>query len=96
VETIEYEFKGGFPTERTVREAYDEADFVRAIQAYKFFFPTVSILGTWAGNAHAGMVANRTFMLMRGSPAQVAFTPDSDAPYASFNVDLGKAGPMVV
>ena len=46
---IEYTFKGGFPTTETIQRAYDDADFCRAIEAYKFFYPTVSIAGTWKG-----------------------------------------------
>ena len=45
----EYEFKGGYPTPETVQKAYDDADLTRAIQAYKFFYPTVSFEGTWRG-----------------------------------------------
>ena len=42
----EYAFKGGFPTPETVQQAYDDADLNRAIQAYRFFYPTVSIAAT--------------------------------------------------
>lgn len=38
----DYEFVGGYPTEATIKKAYDDADLARAIQAYKFFYPTVS------------------------------------------------------
>ena len=90
----EYKFKGGYPTAKTVQQAYDDSDLVRAIQAYKFFYPTVSIAATWDGNARAGMVANKVAMIMRGSPAQTVLTPNSDTPYAGVNVDLTD-GPMV-
>src|SRR5688572_4915609 len=66
-----YEFAGGFPTPTTIQQAYHDADLVRAITAYKFFFPTVSIGATWDGNAHAGLVPNKQFLLMLGSPRQV-------------------------
>jgi hypothetical protein len=84
----EYEFKGGFPTPETVQKAYDDAYLSRAIEAYKFFYPTVSIVGTWTGNIHAGMIPNKVLLLMRGSPAQVVFTPNSDTPYAGGTIDL--------
>ena len=45
-----YEFAGGYPTPETVRRAYDEADLNRAVQAYRFFYPGVSIMATWKGN----------------------------------------------
>ena len=37
-----YTFTGGYPTGETVRNAYDDADLIRAVQAYRFFYPTVS------------------------------------------------------
>ena len=40
--TPRYEFVDGYPTEETVQRAYDDADYIRALTAYKFFYPTVS------------------------------------------------------
>ena len=37
-----YEFERGFPTADTAKKAYDEADLNRAVEAYRFFYPTVS------------------------------------------------------
>lgn len=91
----DYVLKNGYPTPQTIRKAYDDADLSRAIEAYKFFYPSVSILATWEGNVRAGVVPNHTFILMHGSPEQVVFTPNSDTPYAGFCIDL-TAGPMVV
>ena len=62
---------GCYPTARTVQQAYDDADLARAIQAYKFFWPTVSIAATWNGNARAGLKPNTVAMLLRGSPFQI-------------------------
>lgn len=62
-----YEFKGGFPTPETIQKAYDDADLNRAITAYKFFYPTVSILATYEGNARAGMTENKNRLLMLGT-----------------------------
>jgi hypothetical protein len=58
-----YEFKGGYPTPETIQKAYDD-DLSRAIEAYKFFYPTVSIVGTWKGNIRAGNIPNGTILLM--------------------------------
>jgi hypothetical protein len=91
----EYEFKGGFPTPETVQKAYDDADLSRAIEAYKFFYPTVSIVGTWKGNLRAGTVPNQVLLLLHGRPEQLVFTPNSDTPYAGGTLDLS-AGPIVV
>jgi hypothetical protein len=88
----EYEFKGGLPTPQTV-QASDDADLIRAIEAYKFFFPTVSIANAWYGNACAGMIPNKSFLLMMGSaPHPARF---SDTPHAAALIDL-TVGPMVV
>lgn len=90
-----YRFEGGFPTPQTVQQAYDDADLVHAIEAYKFFFPTVSMVGIWKGNLRAGAVPNKAFVIMQGRPNQVALTPNSDTPYAGGAIDLSQ-GPVVV
>ncbi len=90
-----YEFVNGYPTATTIQNAYDAADLNRAIQTYRFFYPTVSILATWDGNMAAGCVANKTFAIMDGAPAQKAFTPNSDTRYAGLTLDLSD-GPVVI
>jgi hypothetical protein len=90
-----YEFVGGYPTPETVRRAYDDADLNRAVSAYRFFYPTVSVVGTWEGNLAAGMVPNKVFGILEGTPAQLVFTPNSDTPYAGLVLDVGDA-PMVM
>jgi hypothetical protein len=91
----EYSFKGGYPTPETIQRAYDDADLARAIQAYKFFYPTVSFEGTWRGNLKEGVVPNRAFALLEGTPTQLVFTPNSDTPYSGLALDLSR-GPFVV
>jgi hypothetical protein len=90
-----YGFAGGYPTPETVRRAYDEADLNRAVQAYRFFYPSVSIMATWKGNLRAGMVANKVFGLLEGTPKQYVFTPNSDTPYSGLPLDVTD-GPMVL
>ncbi len=85
----------GFPTAAEAKRLHDEADFNRAVQAYRFFYPSVSIMGTWQGNLRAGVVPNQVFALLEGSPKQLVFTPNSDTPYAGIALDLS-SGPMVV
>ena len=91
----EYEFKGGYPTPETIQRAYDDADLSRAIEAYKFFYPTVSFEATWRGNLKEGAVANAVFALLEGTPFQIVFTPNSDTPYSGLPLDLSD-GPMVI
>jgi len=90
----DYKIAGGFPSSETIQQAYDDADLIRAIEAYKFFFPTVSFAGTFAGNAAAGLKPNQGFLLLKGSPFQTVLTPNSDTPYTGAMIDLGD-GPMV-
>jgi hypothetical protein len=91
----QYEFVGGYPTPETVRRAYDEADLNRAVQAYRFFYPSVSIMATWKANLRSGMVANKVFGLLEGTPKQYVFTPNSDTPYSGLPLDVSE-GPMVL
>jgi hypothetical protein len=64
-------FEGGFPTPETIQRAYDDADLNRAVQAYRFFFPTVSGLAIFKDNAAVGVVANRVFARFATEPEQV-------------------------
>jgi hypothetical protein len=91
----EYDFRGGFPTPETIELAYDDSDLCRAIEAYKFFFPTVSIAAMWKGDQRIGLSPNAAFLLLRGTPRQTVLTPASDTPCAVANLDLS-AGPVVV
>ncbi|MET0815834.1 MAG: DUF1254 domain-containing protein [Pseudoxanthomonas sp.] len=90
-----YRFTGGYPDKKTIQRAYADADFNRALTAYRFFYPTVSIVGTWKGNLKGGVVPNKIFALLEGTPNQLVFTPNSDTPYAGLALDLG-IGPIVV
>jgi len=90
-----YTFERSYPSGDTAQKAYDNSDLNNAITAYKFFYPTVSIAATWKGNVAAGLVTNKQFMILEGSPKQSVFTPNSDTPYEGANIDLTE-GPMVV
>lgn len=90
-----YVFEGGFPDEKTVAAAYDDADLVRAITCYKHFFPAVSGMAILKGSAAAGVIPNRVFGTMDTRPGQVGFTLNSDTPYAPIIIDLAD-GPLVV
>ena len=93
----EYAFEGGYPIPATVQRAYDDADLNRAVQAYRFFFPTVSGLAIFKGNqAQAvGVIPNRVFARFATEPEQVGFTLNSDTPYGPIPLDL-RDGPMVI
>lgn len=90
-----YEFVGGYPTEATVQQAYDDADLNRAIHAYKFFYPTISMLGMVAGLTEQGATPNTAGGILRATPSAVAFTANSDTPYGAAFFDLTD-GPWVI
>jgi len=90
-----YAFDRGFPTTDTMTQAYDDADLNRAIQAYKFFYPTVSGAAIVRGNEQIGLVPNKVFGILECSPEQLLFTGNSDTPYGPLMLDLG-FGPLVV
>ena len=85
----------GFPAPETIQRSYDEADLNRAIQAYRFFFPTVSGLAMVKGNEPVGLIDNRVFGQLDTQPRHVGFTLNSDTPYGPFPLDL-RNGPMVI
>ncbi len=90
-----YTFEGGFPTPETVQKAYDDADLNRAIQSYRFFYPTVSGAAIFVGMTKSGGVDNRVFGLLDTKPRHVGFTLNSDTPYGPILLDL-RDGPLVV
>jgi hypothetical protein len=90
-----YAFERGFPTDATIRQAYDDADLNRAIQSYKFFYPTVSGAAIVRGNEQIGLVPNKVFGILDCAPEQLVFTANSDTPYGPLLLDLS-VGPLVV
>jgi hypothetical protein len=91
----DYTFTAGHPTSSTTNSGYDDADLMRAVTAYKFFYPTVSGARIISGNEAAGLVANKVFGVLDCGPDQLVFTANSDTPYGPLQLDLG-VGPLVV
>lgn len=90
-----YKWKLGYPTHESVTQAYDDADLARAVQCYRFFYPTVSGAAILQGNRDIGAVPNRVFTAIDGQPRHMGFTYNSDTPYGFIGLDLSK-GPMVI
>ncbi len=90
-----YQFVNGYPTEATIKKAYDDADLNRAIQAYRFFYPTVSGEAILQGNLDIGIKPNTVFGTLDTKPQQIGFTLNSDTPYGPVLLDLS-GGPMVI
>jgi hypothetical protein len=90
-----YPFERGFPSKQAAQRAHDDADYDRAVTAYRFWYPTVSAEGSFAGARKAGLEDNQTFTILAAKPHHVVLTANSDTPYGSATLDLTN-GPMVV
>jgi hypothetical protein len=88
-------FVDGYPTPEFAHQTQDDADFQRAVVAYRFWYPAVSAEGIFDGNRNAGMKDNETMGIASTGPRQVGFTLNSDTPYGSAMLDLHN-GPMVI
>ncbi|WP_047491571.1 DUF1254 domain-containing protein [Terriglobus sp. TAA 43] len=90
-----YAFERGFATQDAATKAYDDNDLNRAVEAYKFFYPTVSGHAIFVGNLKLGIVPNKVFGTLDTKPKHVGYTLNSDTPYAPALIDLSN-GPMVI
>lgn len=88
-------FKGGFPTADEAQKVRDEADYQRAIIAYRFWYPTVSCEGIFNGGRQIGIKDNESIMIMSAGSRQLVFTANSDTPYGAGVLDL-RDGPFVI
>lgn len=86
----------GYPTLEAAREAQIDTDYSRALQAYRFWYPAVSMEGVMSGARSAGARDNETFIFLSASPKQTVFTANSDTPYGGGAIDLRKSGPIVI
>lgn len=93
--TSGYPFEKGYPTAQASAQAHADADFQRAIVAYRFWYPAVSVEGIFNGNRAAGLDDNKAIGAAAAGPRQVGFTLNSDTPYGSATLDLSN-GPMVI
>ena len=94
-DTAPYTFELGYPTPDTSERAQDDIAYQRAVVAYRFWYPTVSVEGIFNGNRQAGLKDNETLGAAAAGPRQVGFTLNSDTPYGSATLDVSK-GPMVI
>jgi hypothetical protein len=94
-EATSYLFNRGFPSSEAAQRARDDAAFMRAVTAYRFWYPTVSVEGIFNGNREAGLGDNEKLGIAAAGPLQVGFTLNSDTPYGAGTLDLS-GGPMVI
>jgi hypothetical protein len=90
-----YAFERGFPTAQAADQAHVDADLQRALIAYRFWYPTVSVEGIFEGNRNVGIADGKQWGIAATGPRQVGFTLNSDTPYGSGVLDLSN-GPVVV
>jgi hypothetical protein len=91
-------FVKGYPTDDTARRLFDEMDYQRAVQAYLWAYPAVSFESIriaakqdfGADYNDLGIADNLV------DPKSVWLTANDTTIYAFSNIDLGKAGPVVV
>lgn len=95
VNIVDFEL-GFFPAPRTAAEAHGEQDLRRALEAYHFFYPTVSMEGIIRGTRNSGAVDNKAAMMVIAQPRHIGYTLNSDTPYAGGVLDLRQSGPMVI
>jgi hypothetical protein len=89
-----YSFERGYPTPQTSKSARADADYQRAIIAYRFWYPAVSVEGIFNGNREAGIKDGEKMGIAAAGPRQVGFTLNSDTPYGSGVIDVSK-GPVI-
>lgn len=68
----------------------------RAVEAYKFFYPTVSMALNFDGLARYGAALNQTFLIQLTTPDIVTLTQNSDTPYGLAGGDTSEVGPVVL
>jgi hypothetical protein len=91
-------FKNGFPTEETTRKLFDEMDYQRAVQAYLWAYPVVSFESIRVGALRDLGADLNDFVIADNfaDPKGLWLTANDTTIYALNNVDLAKAGPIVV
>lgn len=90
------EFEAGYPTETCAHAVLAEVRRRRAVEAYRFFYPTVSLEGIFQGARDVGVVDNEGTLMIEARPHHVGFTLNSDTPYAGGPFDLRTFGPLVI
>jgi hypothetical protein len=83
------------PSTEEIARIRREAQLNRAVEAYKFFYPTVSMALNFEALEEYGATANRGFLIQLTTPDLVTLTQNSDTVYGLGTIDLS-VGPVVV
>jgi hypothetical protein len=91
-------FEHGYPVASTVELAYNNTDLGRAIEAYKFFYPTMGVEAQMQSTVSAlgNNGPNQIGIKVAAGPRHQIFTAQSDTPYSLGVLDLKVGGPMVI
>jgi hypothetical protein len=84
--------RSGFPSDAAAQQARDDADYERAVIAYRFWYPTVSLEGVFNGRREQGGKPGESITILSAQPHHQIFTANSDTPYASAVLDA--SGPL--
>ncbi|TWT81391.1 hypothetical protein CA13_28440 [Planctomycetes bacterium CA13] len=91
-----YALKLGFPADNeTIQRAQDSTDLRRAIEAFKFFYPTIATEAVIQQFEPHGAVPNKVGIIMPQDPEQQFSVANQDTPYVISVFDL-KDGPIVI
>jgi hypothetical protein len=90
-----YDIERGYPTPPTSQRARADEVLQRAVVAYRFWYPTVSVEGIFNGNRSVGIEDGKQWGIAAAGPRQVGFTLNSDTPYGSAVLDLSQ-GPIEI
>jgi hypothetical protein len=92
-----YDFESDYPAPGTAQSIHEDQDFHRAVEAYRFFYPTVSAEGIVNGTRELGIDDGKALVvLLTARPHHLGFTLNSDTPYLFGTLDLSTMGPVVV
>jgi hypothetical protein len=65
-----YVFERGYPTPDTARHAHDDTDFERALTAYRFWYPAVSVEDIFNRNRAVGIQDNEAMAIAAAGPRE--------------------------
>lgn len=89
-------FDHDYPAPETVESVHEEQQLMQAVEAYRFFYPTVSAEGLFEAPRSLGIADGKGLIVLAAGPRHVLFTANSDTPYATGVLDLAAMGPVVI
>jgi hypothetical protein len=88
--------ESGFPKPETAQNVHEEQDLQSAIDAYRFFYPTLSMECFFRSLRDLGIVDSGAIACFAARPHHQIFTASSDTPYSCGVLDLSASGPIVI